>query len=302
MPAAWTADDVRVPEPGDGARLGEEAPADRLVRGELGVHRLDGDSAVERGVGGEEDDAHPAATELALEPVLRFQHGLERVEQIEGRSRHRPTGQGERNREYTSPEALVGCVAHRKGCSPRSMGMFRVEPMLTSDAYPLAPTRRRRPVPHAADPSRHHRRRRAHAGRAAPGGRRRQRAVRRAPSRLHSRRGAGGAGAAGGCGAGLRPPLRPRPDGRAGAPGAGVPGDPDGRAGLAARSGGHRDAAAPRRVRGASGRGRHLAGGLEPAPPGGGAAGHPRRRPDPGAHPRARSPRRRRTRGCSWRP
>ena len=95
-------DDVGVAEPGDGARLGQEAAADRLVRGELGMDRLDGDPAVERGVGGEEDDAHPPATQLALEPILRFQYRLERGEEIEGRRRHGPTGVGGRNREYTA--------------------------------------------------------------------------------------------------------------------------------------------------------------------------------------------------------
>ena len=95
-------DDVGVTQPGDGAGLGQEAPADRLVRGELGVHRLDGDAAVERGVGGEKDDAHPPAPQLALEPVLRLQHGLERGEKVEGRSRHGPIRRkGSRNRKYT---------------------------------------------------------------------------------------------------------------------------------------------------------------------------------------------------------
>ena len=95
-------DDVGVAEPGDGARLGQEAAADRLVLGELGMDRLDGDPAVERGVGCEEDDAHTPATQLPLEPILRFQYRLECGEQVEARRRHDPTGVGGRTREYTA--------------------------------------------------------------------------------------------------------------------------------------------------------------------------------------------------------
>ena len=95
-------DDVRVAEPGDGTRLGEETAADRLVGGELGMDRLDGDPAVERGVGGEEDDAHAAATQLPLESILWFQYRLECGEEVEARRRHGPTGVGGRTREYTA--------------------------------------------------------------------------------------------------------------------------------------------------------------------------------------------------------
>ena len=55
---------------------------------QLGVDDLDGHPAVERGVGGEENHAHPAAPELALEPVLRPQRRLERGEEIEGGIAH----------------------------------------------------------------------------------------------------------------------------------------------------------------------------------------------------------------------
>src|SRR6476661_1909975 len=119
--------------------------------GELGVDRLDGDPAVQRGVGREEHDAHAAPSEFTLEPVLRFQHGLERGEQIEGRRRHGPTGVGTEPAIYPGA-AFVGCITRRNGCSPRRTEMFRVESELTCQAYPLAPTCRRGPWSMSAKP------------------------------------------------------------------------------------------------------------------------------------------------------
>ena len=82
-------DDVGVAEPGDGARLGQEAADDRGVRGELGMDDLDRDSAVERGVGREKDDPHASASQLPLEPVLRLERALKCGEEIDGRFAHR---------------------------------------------------------------------------------------------------------------------------------------------------------------------------------------------------------------------
>ena len=100
VPGRMHGNDVGVSETGAGPRLGEEPASDRLVGGELGMHRLDGDPAVERSIGGEEDDPHAPAPQLTLEPVLRFQHGLERGEEIEGRSRHGPTAMKTEPRIY----------------------------------------------------------------------------------------------------------------------------------------------------------------------------------------------------------
>ena len=200
-------------------------------------------------------------------------------------------------------EPSVGCVAQRKGCSPRGMGMFRVESMLTSDAYPLAPTPPEASVcPTSPIPP-------------PP------------PSPPSSCRGSGPGWTppATGCSPCCTATRSPTRCGRCGsgrwtrcwsrctaaAPTrwtcwatwcGSFPSIPTVALVSQHDPGRHRDAAPARRVRGAAGGGRHLAGRLEPAPPGGGAAGHPRRRPDPGADPRARSPRRRRTHGCSWRP
>ena len=81
-------DDVGVAQPGDGPGLGQEPPGDRLVRGELGMDDLDGDPAIEGGVGGEKNHAHATASQLPLEPVLRPERRLECGEEIDGRIAH----------------------------------------------------------------------------------------------------------------------------------------------------------------------------------------------------------------------
>ncbi len=75
-------DDVRMAQASDGARFGEESAGDGRVRGQLGVDDLDRDGAVERRVGGAVDDSHAAAAQLAIEPVLRAEGGLQCRERI----------------------------------------------------------------------------------------------------------------------------------------------------------------------------------------------------------------------------
>ena len=50
-------------------------------------------------------------------------------------------------RRTQTRRAPFGCVTRIKGCSTRGKAVFRVESMLTSKAYPLAPIRRRKPCP-----------------------------------------------------------------------------------------------------------------------------------------------------------
>jgi hypothetical protein len=80
--------DVRVAQTRNGARLGQKTSGDGLVRSELGMHDLDRYPAVERDVGRQEDHSHTAATQLALETVLRSERCLERSEEIEGGIAH----------------------------------------------------------------------------------------------------------------------------------------------------------------------------------------------------------------------
>ena len=63
------ADDVRVGELGDGARLSAEALELVRVRGDLAVHELDRDAALEDGVEGAIDRRHPAGPDLGVQPV-----------------------------------------------------------------------------------------------------------------------------------------------------------------------------------------------------------------------------------------
>ena len=81
-------DDVGVPQPGDRPGLCQEPARDRLVRGELGMNHLDGDPAVERGVGGQKHHAHAAASQLPLEPILRPERRLKCGEEVDGRIAH----------------------------------------------------------------------------------------------------------------------------------------------------------------------------------------------------------------------
>ena len=63
------ADDVRVGELGDRARLAAEALELVRVRGDLAVHELDRDAALEDGVEGAIDRRHPAGPDLGVQPV-----------------------------------------------------------------------------------------------------------------------------------------------------------------------------------------------------------------------------------------
>jgi hypothetical protein len=84
-------DDAGMAETGDGARFGEEPAHDRGVGGQLGVHDLDGDGAVERGVGRAEHDTHAATAQLPLQPVLRLERCLECRERLDRRMAHART-------------------------------------------------------------------------------------------------------------------------------------------------------------------------------------------------------------------
>ena len=74
------ADDVRVAELGDGARLAAEALELVGVRGDLAVHELDRDAALEHGVERAVDRRHPAGADLGVQPVPAIQlHADERA-------------------------------------------------------------------------------------------------------------------------------------------------------------------------------------------------------------------------------
>ncbi len=62
-------DHVRVRKPGYRPGLGDEAPDEILVVGQLRVHDLQRDRAVEPGVGAQVDGRHPAVREMGLHPV-----------------------------------------------------------------------------------------------------------------------------------------------------------------------------------------------------------------------------------------
>jgi hypothetical protein len=70
---------------------------------ELGVNDLDGDGTVECRVGGAVDDTHPAPAQLALQPVLRRERGLQGGERVGRRLAHAGTGRGWTVRKYTEP-------------------------------------------------------------------------------------------------------------------------------------------------------------------------------------------------------
>ncbi len=88
--------DVRMPQAGDGARLGEEPARDGRVGGQLGVDNLDRDGAIEGGIDGAEDDAHAPPPQLLAEPVLRAEGGLQGGKGISRGVRHGFAGSGER--------------------------------------------------------------------------------------------------------------------------------------------------------------------------------------------------------------
>ena len=121
-------DDAGVAEPRDGARFGEEAADDGRVSGELGVDDLDGHRAIERGVGRAEDDAHTAAPELALQPVLRRERCLESRERFDRRVAHAKTGR----------EGTVSNIPSR--ASPLdALSLKKVAPGVVSRCFGLNP-------------------------------------------------------------------------------------------------------------------------------------------------------------------
>ena len=67
------ADDVRVRELRDGAGLATEALELVGVRGDLAVHELDRDAALQHGVEGPIDRRHPAGPDLGVQPVPAIQ-------------------------------------------------------------------------------------------------------------------------------------------------------------------------------------------------------------------------------------
>ena len=75
LPDVVHRDDVRVIELGGGAGLLAEAIDEGRVAGELRRQHLDGDLAVEARLGGAEDAAHRAATQLPLDAVAGDPHG-----------------------------------------------------------------------------------------------------------------------------------------------------------------------------------------------------------------------------------
>ena len=62
-------DHVRVGKPGDRPGLGDEPPDEVLVVGELRMHDLQRDRAVEPSIGAQVDGRHPAVREMGLHPV-----------------------------------------------------------------------------------------------------------------------------------------------------------------------------------------------------------------------------------------
>ena len=79
-------DHVGVTQPGCMAGLAEE-PLGRDGRGQLGLEDLDGDGTVEPRVPAEEDDAHTAASDLALDGDPRSQRRTQTFEHRCHRSR-----------------------------------------------------------------------------------------------------------------------------------------------------------------------------------------------------------------------
>src|SRR6185312_12417023 len=73
-------DDVRVRQPRRRARLAQEEVAQLALRGEMGRQHLDRDVPVEAHIAREEDRTHAAASELALDGVLRSQRQPELAE------------------------------------------------------------------------------------------------------------------------------------------------------------------------------------------------------------------------------
>ena len=77
-PASMTPDDVRVVELRDRARLAAEALELVGVPGDLAVHELDRDLALEHGVERAVDGRHPAGPDLRVEAVALGEQGADR--------------------------------------------------------------------------------------------------------------------------------------------------------------------------------------------------------------------------------
>jgi hypothetical protein len=80
--------DVRMPEPRDHPGLGQKPLGNGRVSGKLGMDDLDRDRPVQRQVGGQEDHPHAARPQLALEPVLAAEGGLEAGQEGAGNRGH----------------------------------------------------------------------------------------------------------------------------------------------------------------------------------------------------------------------
>ena len=165
--------DIGMPQPGDGACLGQKPASDGFVGCELGMNHLDRDPAVQGGVGGEKDHSHAPATKLPLEPVLRPQRRLKRGEQ--GRGLDRVTSE-------TGPRA--GWQIYRSGCAVSRLlntaeagfVLFRVEYSLTSPGLSSCTTTRGQVRSSMAEGRQ--RWRRCCCRKSAPGGRRGKRLFR----------------------------------------------------------------------------------------------------------------------------
>src|SRR5262249_29719711 len=70
-------DDVRMVELRDGARLAPEALELVLVRGDLAVHELDRDLALEHRVEGPVHGRHPARADLRVQPIPPREQGAD---------------------------------------------------------------------------------------------------------------------------------------------------------------------------------------------------------------------------------
>ena len=76
-PASMTPDDVRMVELRDGARLAPEALELVGVRGDLAVHELDRDLALEHRVEGAIDRRHAAGADLGIQAIPPREQGAD---------------------------------------------------------------------------------------------------------------------------------------------------------------------------------------------------------------------------------
>nr|WP_268267534.1 hypothetical protein [Streptomyces kaniharaensis] len=70
-------DHVRVGEPGDRLGLADEPGGEALVPGEVGVHHLEREHAVEAGVGAPVDRGHPTGRDALVDPVPAVEQGTD---------------------------------------------------------------------------------------------------------------------------------------------------------------------------------------------------------------------------------